>query len=704
RNQKALESRVWVRERNLPGRNVLRPLQAVSRIRMTELDAALDLGLQGGGTPYENARTYLAGLGLEVSVPAMTVVPALAPRIVGRHELSAQSGPLRVSNDPASPTLVEFPVPASVRADFSAGNRVWKAVLNLPKLSVKAVNRRECWYEVRGRKADGSWTASSFGWMPKNGWEDGQQCANLGPVFAEALSGADEGPLVLQFRAVSAPGLEPMEPVQVGAGAWKLTVQTVEADGSYSAWPGVGAFDASKVPLALDWLEKAQLQYGAALDSASVVSRATPVQGRWEFERVENAGKPVLKCRFIPADARYQTVIRDLPLAIVPRPVTVKAPGLRMVYGDPVPAAGCEMEGVLEADRATFSAGYGWEIVRDKAVYGAQGRLAAGAYPLRVVARAHAGRPIASNYAVTLREGTLVVSRAAAQFSVRDAGRFAGDPNPGFEGVWTGFRAGENAAQLQVVPRIWTEATESSSVGMYAIRVEGPQTAGNYQVSYRPGRLQVFAPAAPGFYVGLSERGEGNGSLGQRVVLRVMASGAYSLQMRMGTRLSASNSGRLSAANSGNSVLESELGRLGGDFNGLPGVIRLELAKDGYFSGEVVAQGQSPVPIRGWLCTQSCGTGRFQVKDSSGASYAWELEAGNAGGGTLRGALPWGMGFRQLSQGAGPGGEVLVYSPMAGGGTLTGVIQATGAGLWSGSASLWVPGAGGWQKAALQAR
>ncbi len=701
RNQRALDSSVWVREANQAGRNALLNLPAVAQIRMSEVDAALDRGLLRTGTPYENVRAYLGRLGLVVSAPAAGGVPAKAPQIASRHELTAQPGPLQIPNHPDSAAVVAFSVPASVRADFNSGNRVWNVVLNLPTLSVTAVNRRECWYEVRGRKADGSWTASCFGWMPKNSWIDGQQCSNLGPVVAEALSGSGSGEIVLQFRAVSAPGLEPMEPLQVGSGLWKLVVQTVAGDSSYSAWPGVPAFEVPKEPLVLDWLEKARLQYGAGVDSAQVVGRAAPIQGRWEFERVENAGKPVLKCRFVPADSRYQTMTRDLPLAIVPRPVTVKAPRLRMVYGDPVPVADCEMDGVLEADRTALAAAYGWEVVAEKAVYAAQGRLAAGVHPLQPVRRAQADQ--LSNYRVTVSEGQVEVSRASAQFSVKDAGRFPGDPNPVFEGVWTGLRAGETAAQIQVTPRIWTEAAESSATGVYAIRVDGPQTAGNYQISYRPGRLQVFAPATPGFYVGLSERGAGNDSLGQRVVFRVMASGAYSLQMRMGTRLSASNSGRLSAANSGNTVLESELGRLGGDFNGLPGVIRLELAKDGYFSGEVVAQGQSPVPVRGWLCTKACGAGRFQVKDGEGAVYSWELEAANAGGGTLRGALPWGMGFRQLSQGAGPEGEVLVYSPMAGGGTLTGVIQATGADRWSGSASLWVPRAAGWQKAALQA-
>jgi hypothetical protein len=216
--------------------------------------------------------------------------------------------------------------------------------------------------------------------------------------------------------------------------------------------------------------------------------------------------------------------------------------------------------------------------------------------------------------------------------------------------------------------------------------------------------MQVFAPAVAGCYVGLSERNADNGYLGQRVIIRVMASGAYSLQMRMGTKLSGAGAGRLRPSVPGSSILESDLNLLGGDFAGVQGRLQLELANDGYFAGNVFRAGQEAVPVRGWICTRSHGQGSFAVSAAGGETYEWVFEAAQSPAGILRGALPSGMGFRQMTQGAGPGGEVLVYSPMARGGTLVGVIQAQTAERRSGTATLWIPGNPGWEKSDLTVR
>jgi hypothetical protein len=68
--------------------------------------------------------------------------------------------------------------------------------------------------------------------------------------------------------------------------------------------------------------------------------------------------------------------------------------------------------------------------------------------------------------------------------------RLAGEPNPAFRLIYTGFVNGEDTAALTARPVAATTAVPASPAGTYPITVSGG-TAANYDFSYVPGTLTV---------------------------------------------------------------------------------------------------------------------------------------------------------------------------------------------------------------------
>jgi hypothetical protein len=98
----------------------------------------------------------------------------------------------------------------------------------------------------------------------------------------------------------------------------------------------------------------------------------------------------------------------------------------------------------------------------------------------------------AVNYALTLRNGALTVSKALLTLTADNQTRMYGAANPALTYHLIGFLNGDSAASLTGAPAITTSATATSNVGTYPIAVS-PGTLGsaNYEFSVANGTLTV---------------------------------------------------------------------------------------------------------------------------------------------------------------------------------------------------------------------
>ncbi len=95
---------------------------------------------------------------------------------------------------------------------------------------------------------------------------------------------------------------------------------------------------------------------------------------------------------------------------------------------------------------------------------------------------------------------TFVVKKAPLTISVADTSRSYGEENPEFALSYEGFVNGDDETSLLALPQVECAAVSASNVGEYDI-VVGGASAGNYDISYRPGILSVV-PAVTTLSVG----------------------------------------------------------------------------------------------------------------------------------------------------------------------------------------------------------
>lgn len=86
---------------------------------------------------------------------------------------------------------------------------------------------------------------------------------------------------------------------------------------------------------------------------------------------------------------------------------------------------------------------------------------------------------------------TLTVNKANLTIRVTDTTKTAGQANPVFNIVYTGFVLGETVANLTTPPAIITTATAASSPGYYSLTPAGA-ASGNYNISFTSGRLTIL--------------------------------------------------------------------------------------------------------------------------------------------------------------------------------------------------------------------
>jgi glucose/arabinose dehydrogenase/mono/diheme cytochrome c family protein len=96
----------------------------------------------------------------------------------------------------------------------------------------------------------------------------------------------------------------------------------------------------------------------------------------------------------------------------------------------------------------------------------------------------------AANYTITYVNGALNVTPAPLTIAAQDKSKVYGAPNPVLTATYTGFVNGDTSASLDTPVSFSTAATQSSSVGNYAIRAQGASDL-NYSITFVDGTLTV---------------------------------------------------------------------------------------------------------------------------------------------------------------------------------------------------------------------
>jgi hypothetical protein len=179
-------------------------------------------------------------------------------------------------------------------------------------------------------------------------------------------------------------------------------------------------------------------------------------------------------------------------LTVTPAPLTVTANDATKVYGDPIPALGYTIDGLVNGDTPAAIAGA--PTIKTAASAGSP----VGEYPIQVAV----GTLSTADYAVTrLVSGTLSVTPALLTITANDASKVVGQAIPAFTAQYQGLVNGDPSARLNVT--LTTTATPASSPGEYAI-VPAAASDPNYTIRFVAGTLTVSQtalqsdPAHPG--------------------------------------------------------------------------------------------------------------------------------------------------------------------------------------------------------------
>ena len=97
----------------------------------------------------------------------------------------------------------------------------------------------------------------------------------------------------------------------------------------------------------------------------------------------------------------------------------------------------------------------------------------------------------AKNYKIHNENGTLTIQKAPLTVYVNDCQKEYGSDNPSFSSVYEGLKNGESQPIWIMTPRYTTEATKSSSVGTYVIKLINGQCL-NYDATFVDGSLTII--------------------------------------------------------------------------------------------------------------------------------------------------------------------------------------------------------------------
>src|SRR5579871_6053174 len=163
----------------------------------------------------------------------------------------------------------------------------------------------------------------------------------------------------------------------------------------------------------------------------------------------------------------------DGVLTITPAPLTVTGASASRLYGDPNPIFTGTIAGIKNADAITATYSSSATVLSD-----------VGTYPI-IPALVDPTLKL-GNYAVTSINGVLTINPSPLTFTVANASRVYGNPNPAFTGTFVGLKNGD------VLTLTFTSADVTSSVGTYPIvPVLGGAKAIDYSIVVNGGVLTI---------------------------------------------------------------------------------------------------------------------------------------------------------------------------------------------------------------------
>jgi 6-phosphogluconolactonase (cycloisomerase 2 family) len=171
--------------------------------------------------------------------------------------------------------------------------------------------------------------------------------------------------------------------------------------------------------------------------------------------------------------SNYTVTKTDGVLTITPAPLTVTAANASRLYGDPNPVFTGTIVGIKNADAITATYSSPATVTSD-----------VGTYPI-IPALVDPTLKL-GNYAVTSINGVLTITPTPLAFTVANASRVYGNPNPAFTGTFVGLKNGD------VLTVTFTSADITSPVGTYPIvPVIGGAKAIDYSVVVNGGVLTI---------------------------------------------------------------------------------------------------------------------------------------------------------------------------------------------------------------------
>ena len=170
--------------------------------------------------------------------------------------------------------------------------------------------------------------------------------------------------------------------------------------------------------------------------------------------------------------------VTDGELEITPAPLTIKIDDKTKVYGDADPEFTYTVEGLTEGEtlpegflKMTRDAG---EDVGEYLIHGEIAKGTKAAFD-------------ASNYDITIEEGTLTITPRTITVTANDANKTQGQADPEFTVTIEGLVDGDSESEIAYT----IDREPGEAPGTYAINVSGDEEQGNYIVVYVPGTLTI---------------------------------------------------------------------------------------------------------------------------------------------------------------------------------------------------------------------
>ena len=162
---------------------------------------------------------------------------------------------------------------------------------------------------------------------------------------------------------------------------------------------------------------------------------------------------------------------------IEPVKLTAKVSDASRVYGEDNPTFTVSYTGFVNSEKESVF------TTKPSITTTANAKSGIGTYPITI----SGGE--AKNYTFEYEEGTLTVKKAPLTINVDEATRLYGEDNPTFSLNYSGLKNNETAPVWSTAPTFTTDATKTSDVGTYVVKVTcEPQ---NYQATIKTGKLKV---------------------------------------------------------------------------------------------------------------------------------------------------------------------------------------------------------------------